>query len=257
MRRPTWLTLGLLACTSCGGGRVVSVETDAQTGVELPPPVRGNVDATVGSTPDTATTPPPPPPVDAGVDLARPVDVAPPVDLRPAVDTGVMVVDAAPDVTLGQRCSVATGNCPAGSYCFAPNCGVNGNCVVADTTAQQDPLCGCDRITYWNGAVAAATNASIRAAGACPANLSTACAAQLGGQCPVGSLCNLQQDSAAACLASATGRCWTLPAICPALPAGTTANTRRCVGGGANAPCTSACELITAGRIFRVDDTCP
>jgi len=193
------------------------------------------------------------------VDLARPpVDVAPPVDLRPPTpDTGVVVVDAAPDVTLGQRCNVATGNCPAGQYCFSASCGVAGNCVVADTTAQQDPLCGCDRITYWNGAVAAATNASIRAAGACPANLSMACNTTLAGQCPAGSMCNLEQENDQACVANATGRCWTLPNNCPALPAGTLPNTRRCVGGGANTPCMSVCDLISAGRIFRVDDTCP
>jgi len=254
MRRPVWLTLGLLACTSCGG-KVVSMQgPDARTGVELPPSMRGTVDASAGSSPDTAT--PPPPPVDAGPDLARPADVAPPVDLRPAPDL-VVVVDATPDVVLGARCNVAQGNCPDGSFCFAPNCGVNGNCMVADTTAQQDPVCGCDRITYWNGAVAAANNASIRAVGACPVNLSTACGGALGTQCPAGSICNLAQENAAACIAAAAGRCWTLPATCPALPAGTLPSTRRCVGGGGNSPCLSVCELITTGRVFRADDTCP
>jgi hypothetical protein len=188
--------------------------------------------------------------------LAPPVDGAPPLDGR-ASDVGMMVMDAAPDLVLGARCNVVLGNCPNGSYCYAPTCGVNGNCVVADTGAQQDPLCGCDRITYWNGAVAAASNAGIRAVGACPVDLSTACGAALGALCPVGSQCNLEQANAAACVANATGRCWTLPATCPALPAGTRPNTRRCVGGGANPPCTSTCELISAGRTFRVDDTCP
>ena len=249
MRRPAWLTLVLLACTSCGG-RVVSMEgSDAQIGVELPPPVRGGTDASVGQAPDTPTTTPPPPPVDSGVDLAPAVDLRP-----PPPDVGVMAMDAAPDVMLGARCNVAQGNCPNGSYCSAPNCGVNGNCVVADTTVQRDPMCGCDRITYWNGAVAAANNASIRAAGACPANLATACGGAPGTQCPAGSLCSLEQENAAACAAFATGRCWTLPNACPA---GTPADSRRCVGGGGNAPCQSACDLILAGRIFRVDDTCP
>lgn len=254
MSRPAWLTLGLLACTSCGG-KVVGMEgSDARTGVEVPPPVRGGTDASVGQTPDTPTTTPPPP-VDAGVDLAPAVDLRPPPpDVGVSLpDLGVVVMDAGPDLVLGQRCNVALGNCPNGSYCYAPNCGVNGNCVVAETTAQQDPLCGCDRITYWNAAVAAASNASIRGAGACPANLDTNCGGALGAQCPNGSLCNLQQENAAACVANATGRCWTLPANCPALPA----STRRCVGGGVNAPCQSECDLITAGRVFRVDDTCP
>jgi hypothetical protein len=257
MSRPAWLTLGLLACASCGG-KVVSMEgPDARIGVEVPPPVRGGTDASVGQTPDTATTTPPPP-GDSGIDLAPAVDLRP---RRPDAgvtppDLGVMGMDAAPDVVLGQRCNVQLGNCPNGSYCYAPACGVNGNCVVAETTAQQDPLCGCDRITYWNGAVAAASNASIRGAGACPADLDTIC----GGAnppCPNGSVCNLQQENAAACMANAAGRCWTLPANCPALPAGSMPSTRRCVGGGANAPCQSVCDLIAADRVFRVDDTCP
>ncbi|HET6150382.1 MAG TPA: hypothetical protein VFH68_22775 [Polyangia bacterium] len=246
MRAPALLTLGLLLCAACGG-KVVSA--DGRTGVELPPSVRGTIDGSAAAGPDTAT--PPPPPVDAGPDLA------PRVDLRPARDLGVAVIDSAPDVVLGARCNVALGNCPNGSYCFVPNCGVNGNCVVADTTTQQDPVCGCDRITYWNGAVAAANNASVRAAGACPANLSTTCGGQPGPQCPFGSLCNLEQENNAACVAAATGRCWTLPDVCPALPDGTLPNARRCVGGGGNAPCLSVCELITTGRVFRIDDTCP
>ena len=72
-----------------------------------------------------------------------------------------------------------------------------------------------------------------------------------------GDVCNLLQENDAMCVANATGRCWTLPGNCPALPAGTMPSTRRCVGGGANSACASVCDLISAGRIFRVDDTCP
>jgi hypothetical protein len=237
---------------------------DARIAVDLPPSMRGPTDGSVDQVPDSATIPDtstlPPPPADAATDVARdvarPVDVAPPVDVR-TTDVGMTVMDAAPDLVLGQRCNVALGNCPNSSYCYAPACGANGNCVAADTGAQQDPLCGCDRITYWNGAVAAASNASIRALGACPADLGTACGAGVAAQCPLGSQCNLEQANDAACVANATGHCWTLPAACPALPAGTRPTTRRCVGGGANPPCMSACDLISAGRIFRVDDTCP
>jgi hypothetical protein len=246
MRRLAWPTLGLLSCLSCGGQVVGMQGADGQ--ILNQPPQRG---ATDGSTN--------PPPGDASVtDVPRPTDGGAAVD-RGAPDLGV-VVDAGPDVILGRACAVATGNCPVGSYCFAPGCGLSGNCVVAPVNAQEDPVCGCDRITYWNAAVAAASGASVRGADACPTGLDTVCGGGGGGGaamgCPAGSTCNLEQPGDAICVANAMGRCWTLPTNCPPLPAGTTPTTRRCVGN-LNAACVSRCDLIVAGRIFAVDNTCP
>jgi len=219
--------------------------TDARMQTEVPPPQRGMTDGSTTAE-DVA-----PPPVDAGVDVSRPADVAMPVDRQPDL---VNVVDAQPDVGV-VRCMVATANCPDGMYCLSPNCGVNGTCQPVPANVQQAPVCGCDRITYWNAGVAAANSASVRVDGACPAGV--ACGAGIGAAtCPAGAICNLEQATDATCNQNATGRCWTLPAACPALPAGTMPTTRRCVGGGNN-PCLPACELIQAGRIYFTDPTCP
>jgi hypothetical protein len=274
MARPAWLTLGLVACISCGG-KVVSMEgVDGSMQTQLPPSQRGSADASVTPPPeDSGTTPPPPvdagvdvprPPVDAGVDVPRPpVDTGmPPVDAGMPIDRApdlIVVVDAAPDTPV-IRCGVNnTMACPDGMYCLTPNCGNNGTCVAVPTSAQQAPVCGCDRLTYWNATVAADNGTSVRADGACAAGAvnSIACGGVQNVNCPAGSFCNLEQAADTTCNANAAGHCWMLPATCPALPAGTTPTTRRCVGGGVNPPCMPACDLIRTERVFITDATCP
>ena len=239
MRRLAYLALGLCAAAACGG-RVVGVVGADGGQADLPPPQRGPTDTALPPPPQDATTPPPPP-VDAPVAV---VDA-------PA-DRPVVVVDAAPDLIVGRACQVANPNCPAGSYCMSATCGATGACVVAATSDQESPLCGCDRFTYWNGAVAAANAAAIRAAGACPAGV--ACGGVAGVDCAAPAICNLEQASAVACnFNNPTGRCWVLPDACPpALGIGPT--TRRC---NTNNACQSVCDLITAGRTYFVDPTCP
>jgi hypothetical protein len=242
MRRLTWLTLGLFAL-GCGGGHVVGlIGPDGSSSADAAPPLRGATDApTVGE----VAPPPPPPPVDAAVDLGRPID-APPAE-RP-----VVVVDAAPEVPVAIPCQVANNNCPTGTYCLAPNC-ATGTCVAAPAASDvQAPVCGCDRLTYWNLSLAASNTASVRVEGACPAGI--VCGGAAGTACPTGALCNLQQASAVACnINIPTGRCWVLPDTCP--PAGAVApTTRRC---NSNNACQTVCALITAGRPYFVDQTCP
>ena len=257
MARHAWLTLArtvgalvcVAVCVSCGGSVVSGDSPDARTSTDVLPPQRGMTDGSVTAE-DTAT--PPPPPVDAPVDIPRPVDVAPPIDRPPDI---VTVVAAAPDVAV-IRCAAGAPNCPDGTYCVTPNCGNNGTCQPVPADVQQAPVCGCDRLTYWNAGVAATNGTSVRGDGACPNvnAMSIACGGLAGANCPNGSMCNLEQASDATCNQTAAGRCWVLPATCPPLANPT---TRRCVGGGGNQLCQSACDLIQAGRIFTVDPTCP
>jgi hypothetical protein len=67
------------------------------------------------------------------------------------------------------------------------------------------------------------------------------------------SLCNLEQTAVGCNLVNPGGRCWVLPDTCPPAAAGT-ATTRRC---NSNNACQSRCTLITNGRTFFVDPTCP
>ena len=236
MRRLTWLTLGLFAL-GCGGHVVGLMGADGGGAADTAPPQRGTTDApTVGEVG--------PPPVDAIVDLGRTIDV-------PPAERPVVVVDAAPEVPVTIPCQVANNNCPTGTYCLAPNC-ATGTCVAAPAASDvQTPVCGCDRLTYWNLSLAASNAASVRVEGACPTGI--ACGGPAGTGCPTGALCNLQQASAVACnINNPTGRCWVLPDTCPA--GGVAPTTRRC---NSNNACQTVCALITAGRTFFVDQTCP
>jgi hypothetical protein len=213
--------------------------------VDVAPPQRGATDGSVVPPPQDAPVTPPPPPVDAGgaVDVPGAVDVA--------ADRPVVVVDAGPDVIGGRVCQVANPNCPAGTYCMSANCNT-GTCVVAPTSDQESPLCGCDRFTYWNGAVAAANAASIRVAGACPTGV--ACGGNAAVDCAAPAVCNLEQASALTCnVNNPAGRCWVLPATCPAPVAGAAPTTRRCNANN----CQAVCDLIMNARAYFVDPTCP
>ena len=224
------LSWGLLAC-GCGG-RVVGLMDDAGS---TAPPQRGAADGsmTVG--------PPPPPPMDATVV----VDVPVARDVQPDRNTG------APDLGVTMPCTVANNNCPEGFYCLSANC-MTGVCTAAPASTDEDPVCGCDRLTYWNNSIAGANGAAVRAAGACPAGV--ACSAN-NPNCPAPALCDLEQPSAAGCnLLNAGGRCWVLPDTCPPQAAGTTPATRRC---NSNNACQTRCTLIMNARTFMVDPTCP
>jgi len=173
---------------------------------------------------------------------------------RGPVDGSVIVVDTGPsDLIVTAPCTVANNNCPDGFYCQSANC-VTGVCTAAPASTDENPVCGCDRLTYWNTSLAAANGASVRGSGACPNAMSTACSANNPNSCPMPALCNLEQPTVAGCnLVNAGGRCWVLPDTCPPLAAGT-ATTRRC---NSNNACQSRCTLITNMRTFFVDPTCP
>src|SRR5947209_8385454 len=149
MRRLAWLTWGLFAL-GCGGRVVGTIGPDA---ADAAPPQRGPSDGPAAT--DVA-----PPPVDAVVvDLGRVPDAIAPVDAP--VDRPITSIDAPPDMVVGTPCQVANNNCPAGSYCLSANC-ITGTCVVAPTSDQEAPVCGCDRLTYWNASIAAGNAASVR-----------------------------------------------------------------------------------------------
>ena len=113
-------------------------------------------------------------PVVVDVPAARDV----PVDRITVVDTG------APDLIVATPCTIANGNnnCPDGFYCQSANC-MTGVCVAAPPSTEESPVCGCDRLTYWNTSIAAANGASVRATGTCANNI--VCSANNPNTCPM------------------------------------------------------------------------
>jgi hypothetical protein len=214
------------------------IDPDAGT---TAPPMRGKVvDASVGVA-DSGTPPPVDAPVVVDVPAAR--DVLP--DRITVVDTGP------PDIVVTTPCTVANNNCPDGSYCLSANC-ITGVCTAAPASTEETPVCGCDRLTYWNTSIAAVNGTAVRVAGACPAGI--ACSDN-NPNCPMPATCNLEQATAAGCdLNNPPGRCEVLPDNCPPLAAGITPPIRRC---NSNNACQTRCNLIMAGRTFFVDPTCP
>jgi hypothetical protein len=113
-------------------------------------------------------------------------------------------------------------------------------------------VCGCDDVTYWNGAVAAHASMSTKSSGAC-ATAPKTCGGIAGLTCPTGALCNYQLNGAAMCSVSDhAGSCWVLPVTCPSGPA-IGPITRGC----GDAACTTQCELIKARKPYYTENSCP
>ena len=96
-------------------------------------------------------------PVDVGVREAGPADVGFPE--ASVADAGVVCT--------------ANGQCDPGSYCAGDGCGTSGHCVarpIASNCAPvENPVCGCDNLTYGNVCEASSHGVRVTAAGACDA----------------------------------------------------------------------------------------
>jgi hypothetical protein len=140
-------------------------------------------------------------------------------------------------------CSLADpGACGAGAYCLVSGAdcsGSTGHCVAfPPMSLEEAPLCGCDGVTYWNGAVASDQHAPIWYAGPC-GNAAHTCTAH---SCMGSSRakCDLNvPDTQCSSSATPMGVCWVLPQFCPQKGAGGHACT-------AGSPCATVCSLIEA-----------
>jgi hypothetical protein len=133
---------------------------------------------------------------------------------------------------------------------MATGCGV-GTCAPRgnNQTADYDPVCGCDNITYWNASVAASVGVSVSRAGACTTGAVT-CPQ---GTCPSAadgtqrSCANLKASVGSCAASNNTRLCWVVPSACPNKP-----RVRTCLGG----QCRSACETLRSGTAVYEDDNC-
>lgn len=172
------------------------------------------------------------------------------------VDSASDVVPDVPSDAPTKTCTPTSG-CDASEWCDAPSCGT-GTCKPRPTAAKmQDPVCGCDGVTYWNATYAASLGQSVRGTkGACTTGAAT-CGGFAGKACPHGTdACIRSYDSASFCSAAdMAGVCWSLPSdgTCPAV----IFKDRSVCGSGGFGKCISTCEAIKNGTPFYRDSTCP
>jgi hypothetical protein len=112
----------------------------------------------------------------------------------------------------------------------------------------EDPVCGCDGVTYWNATLAAQKGASVASAGACSGPAPTPCGP--GAPCPAGLVCSKQVADATQCSpVDATGVCWGIPLQCPL----TGRQARAC----SDQACQTVCTLAASQNPWFDDGLCP
>jgi hypothetical protein len=121
----------------------------------------------------------------------------------------------------------------------------------ANEDPNEDVVCGCDDINYWNASVAGSHGMATKAAGEC------ASVAQCGGfagkACPPGALCNQQVMPNECNAADISGTCWAVPSQCGGR-IGFGPNSTYCNG---SVKCGSLCAAIKSGKLWYTDASCP
>lgn len=141
-------------------------------------------------------------------------------------------------------------DCPVNAFCSMSACdALAGTCEVlpALCSADPDPVCGCDGVTYWNDCLRRVTRVRAATRGQCPPG-ATVC----GGPrpCREGAFCARLH----ACGAEVPGSCWVLPSVCPPLTGG---GDRFVACGPQPGPCVDACTAIRRGQPHARAVSCP
>lgn len=137
----------------------------------------------------------------------------------------------------GKPCEDFTA-CKAGEYCQKPDCSEDTFGVCVSPPRASDPVCGCDGVTYFSGALARAAEADVRGAGVCSPEVALACEEEW---CPEGLTCGRVELAGGDCDAEIVGVCWQLPKACPKEAA---AEYNEC--GTEN--CATLCEAVANGE---------
>jgi hypothetical protein len=112
---------------------------------------------------------------------------------------------------------------------------------------EEDLVCGCDGVTYWNAHFAAHSGASVAMAGACPGGSGPPCS--INQPCPTGLTCNVEVAGVADCSPLAQGVCWGIPSQCPT----DGPQAKACTDGS----CQFTCSLIASQHSWYDDGMCP
>ena len=154
--------------------------------------------------------------------------------------------DAADAPPSGTKCKL-NGDCGPNEFCARPTCASpDGQCQLRPLICDVEPhpVCGCDRVTYWNDCVRQQRGANLASLGEC----------QVGAKCRAASECPGPRPSCArivpgdqSCPPDLEGSCWALPDACPPIGPGEP-TFQEC--GGANA-CRLICDAIRSGLPHR------
>ncbi len=149
-------------------------------------------------------------------------------------------------------------DCPSGEFCDKHGCGAtSGTCTPELSTCSpaQDPVCGCDGVTYYNDCFRKRTEPHV------PLNHHEECGpsgrpCDVAGECGSQASCGLLLAPNSHACAKAVGRCWVLPTTCDESEGGD--RFSECVPEGIPAkPCESLCLTIQSERPHVREFKCP
>ena len=151
-----------------------------------------------------------------------------------------------------QRC-VTPSDCSSGSLCEKHDCDdVHGVCEAAPALCgdEEDLVCGCDGVTYFNDCLRKAAGVAPLHAGECA---SEAVRCDSATPCPGSATCaTLLGYGDGSCAGAQQGTCWVVPATCPA--ATTPDQFDAC---DHSARCVDTCTAIRSGAPYFRASRCP
>ncbi|MGH7269350.1 MAG: Kazal-type serine protease inhibitor domain-containing protein [Polyangiaceae bacterium] len=180
-----------------------------------------------------------------------------------------VLVASLPDPDAGGLACGNASDCPPGSLCSMPSCGATeGVCarepLRSACTETESPVCGCDKVTYYNDCLRLAAGVRAASPGACPFGAGKPCTTtcEEGATCarvePVAltpiltAICSMPAASPASVPALWPGSCWVLPDACPP---GARGDVRSFCPIGAQ--CLDTCTAIRTGGLYVNSQTCP
>ena len=151
------------------------------------------------------------------------------------------------------RCA-SIADCPSGTYCDKSACdSPSGTCELfpAECVNEEQPVCGCDGLTYFDHCLRQASGIAAETPGPCPG---LTCGGPSNVACPAGTFCaQLGGMGPGHCSPVAEGNCWVLPAQCP--PPSQGANLWDSCPPGRH--CIDTCDALRAGGSYGRAIMCP
>jgi hypothetical protein len=157
------------------------------------------------------------------------------------------------------RCVDST-SCAAGTFCSKTTCSdATGTCELAPPVCDQqpeNPVCGCDAITYYNDCLRQAAGIMASTPEACRSDSFTPCTTDGSLPCPEPATQKcavlISGGGKGGCPQGFPGTCWVVPQACPTTPDG----TDRWDACNQSQYCVDTCDAIASGQPFRRSDMC-
>jgi hypothetical protein len=156
------------------------------------------------------------------------------------------------------KCSTG---CATGSFCLKTACSdTTGTCELLPPTCDQqpeDPVCGCDGITYYNDCLRQSAGIAASTPDACRSDNFWPCTSDGALACPdpTTQMCAvlIPNGDKGPCPQGFPGTCWVVPEVCPATPEG----TDRWDTCDQSEHCVDTCTAIRSGTPSRRSSMCP